>query len=104
MGFKQMTKRFDKSKILLTNDELELKNKKENAKVRIEDPADYQSMADAQWQVIYDKLDLCVDCGVERRNGCGGPCWQGQRCITSVCYGRATMKAPWRPDLAPQSL
>jgi T-complex protein 1 subunit eta len=23
----------------------------------------YQSIVDAEWQVIYDKLDLCVNCG-----------------------------------------
>eukprot|EP00584_Thalassiosira_punctigera_P009825 CAMPEP_0172531590 /NCGR_PEP_ID=MMETSP1067-20121228/4929_1 /TAXON_ID=265564 ORGANISM="Thalassiosira punctigera, Strain Tpunct2005C2" /NCGR_SAMPLE_ID=MMETSP1067 /ASSEMBLY_ACC=CAM_ASM_000444 /LENGTH=595 /DNA_ID=CAMNT_0013315987 /DNA_START=109 /DNA_END=1896 /DNA_ORIENTATION=+ len=62
-GFEQMTKRFSNPKILLLNVELELKNEKENAEVRIEDPSEYQSIVDAEWQVIYDKLDSCVDCG-----------------------------------------
>jgi T-complex protein 1 subunit eta len=31
--------------------------------VRITDPDQYQSIVDAEWQVIYDKLDACVDCG-----------------------------------------
>jgi T-complex protein 1 subunit eta len=62
-GFEQMTKRFENPKILLLNVELELKSEKENAEVRISSPAEYQSIVDAEWQVIYDKLDACVDCG-----------------------------------------
>ncbi|KAL7531064.1 hypothetical protein ACHAWF_005029, partial [Thalassiosira exigua] len=59
----QMTKKFENPKVLLLNVELELKNEKENAEVRIEDPSQYQSIVDAEWQVIYDKLDSCVNCG-----------------------------------------
>lgn len=62
-GFEQMTKKFAHPKVLLLNVELELKNEKENAEVRIEDPSEYQSIVDAEWQVIYDKLDSCVNCG-----------------------------------------
>lgn len=62
-GFEQMTKKFDNPKILLLNVELELKSEKENAEVRIENPEDYQSIVDAEWQVIYDKLDACVKSG-----------------------------------------
>jgi T-complex protein 1 subunit eta len=58
-----MTKNFTNPKVLLLNVELELKNEKENAEVRIEDPEQYQSIVDAEWQVIYDKLDACVNCG-----------------------------------------
>jgi len=62
-GFEQMTKKFINPKILLLNVELELKNEKENAEVRIEDPSQYQSIVDAEWQVIYGKLDSCVASG-----------------------------------------
>mmetsp|Transcript_12852 Transcript_12852/g.14146 ORF Transcript_12852/g.14146 Transcript_12852/m.14146 type:complete len:410 (-) Transcript_12852:48-1277(-) len=62
-GFEQMTKKFTNPKVLLLNVELELKSEKENAEVRIEDPEQYQSIVDAEWQVIYDKLDACVACG-----------------------------------------
>jgi len=62
-GFEQMTKKFTNPKILLLNVELELKSEKENAEVRITDPDQYQSIVDAEWQVIYDKLDACVSCG-----------------------------------------
>ena len=62
-GFEQMTKKFQNPKILLLNVELELKSEKENAEVRITDPEQYQSIVDAEWQVIYGKLDACVACG-----------------------------------------
>lgn len=62
-GFEQMTKKFTNPKILLLNVELELKSEKENAEVRITDPDQYQSIVDAEWQVIYDKLDACVKSG-----------------------------------------
>jgi hypothetical protein len=31
--------------------------------IRIEDPDLYQSMVDAEWEIIYEKLQLCVDSG-----------------------------------------
>ena len=62
-GFEQMTKKFLNPKILLLNVELELKAEKENAEVRISSPSDYQSIVNAEWQVIYSKLDACVNSG-----------------------------------------
>lgn len=62
-GFEQMTKKFLNPKILLLNVELELKAEKENAEVRITDPSQYQSIVDAEWQVIYTKLENCVKTG-----------------------------------------
>ena len=32
---------------------------------RLSDPAQYQSIVDAEWNIIYDKLDKCVQSGVE---------------------------------------
>jgi len=55
-GHEQMTKKFIKPKILLLNVELELKSEKENAEVRITDPDQYQSIVDAEWSVIYEKV------------------------------------------------
>lgn len=60
-----MKKKFVHPKILLLNVELELKSEKENAEVRISDPDQYQSIVDAEWQVIYDKLDSCVNSGAQ---------------------------------------
>ena len=64
-GFEQQPKHLVDPKILLLNVELELKSEKENAEVRITDPDQYQSIVDAEWQIIYEKLDKCVDCGAK---------------------------------------
>ena len=57
-GFEQQPKKFENPKIALLNVELELKNEKENAEVRLENVADFQKVVDAEWQIIYDKLDV----------------------------------------------
>jgi len=80
-GFEQMKKKFENPKVLLLNVELELKSEKENAEVRITEDTDkkvgedgkssaatdimktYQSIVDAEWEVIYHKLDACIDAG-----------------------------------------
>ena len=62
-GFEQQPKQLTSPKILLLNIELELKSEKENAEVRLKDPAEYQSIVDAEWNIIYDKLDKCVASG-----------------------------------------
>jgi T-complex protein 1 subunit eta len=62
-GFEQQPKRFDQPKILILNVELELKAEKENAEVRIENPDDYQSVVDAEWKIIYNKLENILNSG-----------------------------------------
>lgn len=70
-GFEQQPKKFTEGpngepvKILLLNLEMELKSEKENAKVKIENVADYQSMVDAEWEIIYRKLEACVESGAK---------------------------------------
>jgi T-complex protein 1 subunit eta len=64
-GFEQMKKQFVNPKILALNVELELKSEKENAEIRIEDPSEYQSIVDAEWKIIYDKLEKCVESGAQ---------------------------------------
>lgn len=64
-GFEQQPKRFTNPKILLLNLELELKAEKDNAEVRITDPDQYQSIVDAEWNIIYEKLDLIVKSGAQ---------------------------------------
>ncbi|KAG5064532.1 hypothetical protein JHK85_005715 [Glycine max] len=64
-GFEQQPKKFLNPKILLLNVELELKSEKENAEIRLSDPAQYQSIVDAEWNIIYDKLDKCVSSGAK---------------------------------------
>lgn len=62
-GFEQQPKKFKDPKICLLNIELELKAEKENAEIRIENPDDYKSIVDAEWELIYEKLRKIVDSG-----------------------------------------
>jgi len=62
-GFEQMTKQFESPKIVLLNVELELKAERDNAEVRISDVAAYQKIVDAEWDIIYDKLDKICKSG-----------------------------------------
>eukprot|EP00775_Hariotina_reticulata_P013203 gene13203-13334_t len=64
-GFEQQPKAFDDPKILLLNIELELKSEKENAEIRLDDPAKYQSIVDAEWNIIYNKLAKCAESGAQ---------------------------------------
>lgn len=64
-GFEQQPKSFTDPKIICLNIELELKGEKDNAQVRIEDPTQYQSIIDAEWKIIYDKLDNIVKSGAK---------------------------------------
>ncbi|CAM9452048.1 unnamed protein product [Chrysoparadoxa australica] len=64
-GFEQQPKKFVNPKILLLNVELELKSEKENAEVRISDPKVYQEIVDAEWRIIYEKLEMCVASGAQ---------------------------------------
>lgn len=62
-GFEQQPKHLENPKVLLLNVELELKSEKDNAEVRITDPDQYQSIVDAEWSIIYEKLENCVTLG-----------------------------------------
>eukprot|EP01122_Echinamoeba_exundans_P003268 TRINITY_DN13394_c0_g1_i1.p1 TRINITY_DN13394_c0_g1~~TRINITY_DN13394_c0_g1_i1.p1 ORF type:complete len:560 (+),score=197.48 TRINITY_DN13394_c0_g1_i1:122-1801(+) len=64
-GFEQQPKQFQNPGILLLNVELELKSEKENAEIRIDNPDDYQRFVDAEWNIIYKKLDNCVKTGAK---------------------------------------
>merc|ERR1712113_513781 len=60
-----MPKSFTNPKILLLSLELELKAEKDNAEVRLTDPTQYQSIVDAEWNIIYEKLDLIAKSGAQ---------------------------------------
>ena len=62
-GFEQQKKKFVEPKICLLNLELELKSEKENAEIRINDPSEYQAIVDAEWGIIYEKLENIVKSG-----------------------------------------
>lgn len=64
-GFEQQPKKFTDPKILLLNLELELKAEKDNAEIRIDNPDDFQKIVDAEWNIIYNKLNTIVNSGAQ---------------------------------------
>lgn len=62
-GFEMQPKKFTDPKILVLNVELELKSERDNAEVRIDDPAQYQAIVDAEWNIIFEKLNKIADSG-----------------------------------------
>jgi T-complex protein 1 subunit eta len=51
--------------IAVLNVELELKAEKENAEVRVTNVKDYQDIVDAEWDILYEKLDWCYKSGAK---------------------------------------
>jgi len=64
-GFEQAPKSFVDPKIAILNIELELKAEKDNAEIRIDNPDDFQKIVDAEWNIIYEKLDQVVNTGAK---------------------------------------
>jgi len=64
-GFEQQPKSFQNPKILSLNVELELKAERDNAEVRVEKVKEYQAIVDAEWKIIYDKLEKIVATGAK---------------------------------------
>jgi len=56
-GFEMQPKCYKHCKIALLNIELELKAERDNAEVRVESAAEYQRIVDAEWEILYDKLE-----------------------------------------------
>ena len=70
IGFEQQPKSFRNPLIVALNVELELKSEKENAEVRITDPDQYQAVVDAEWRIIYHKLEKIVRVVLLREDPC----------------------------------
>jgi len=64
-GLNNSPKKFDAPKIALLNVELELKSERQNAEIRIENVSSYQSIVDAEWEIIYGKLEKIVKSGAK---------------------------------------
>ena len=47
------------------NVELELKAEKDSAEIRLSNPEDFQKIVDAEWKLIYDKLDQIITTGAK---------------------------------------
>lgn len=64
-GFEMQPKIYTNPKIALLNVELELKAEKENAEIRVDNVEEYQKIVDAEWNILYDKLDKIVQSGAK---------------------------------------
>ena len=64
-GFEQQPKTFTNPKIVCLNVELELKSEKDNAEVRIDQVSEYQAVVDAEWQIIYNKMEALYKTGAK---------------------------------------
>lgn len=64
-GFEQQPKHFKDPKIVCLNVELELKAEKDNAEVRVEQVSEYQAVVDAEWQIIYNKMEALYKTGAK---------------------------------------
>jgi len=64
-GFEMQRKTYKNPKIALLNIELELKAEKDNAEVRLENVEEYQKVVDAEWNILYDKLDRIAKSGAK---------------------------------------
>uniref|UniRef100_A0A8P0SZH7 T-complex protein 1 subunit eta n=1 Tax=Canis lupus familiaris TaxID=9615 RepID=A0A8P0SZH7_CANLF len=56
-GFEMQPKKYNNPMIALLNVELELKAEKDNAEIRVHTVEDYQAIVDAEWNILYDKLE-----------------------------------------------
>ncbi|KAK3207555.1 hypothetical protein GRF29_103g1359918 [Pseudopithomyces chartarum] len=64
-GFEQQPKAFTNPKIVCLNVELELKSEKDNAEVRVEQVSEYQAIVDAEWQIIFNKMEALYKTGAK---------------------------------------
>merc|ERR1711937_211926 len=64
-GFEMQKKKYEKPMIAIPNVELELKAEKENAEVRVTNVKDYQKVVDAEWEILYEKLEACHKSGAK---------------------------------------
>ncbi|KAK2148224.1 hypothetical protein LSH36_508g00033 [Paralvinella palmiformis] len=56
-GFEMQPKKYHNPKIALLNIELELKAEKDNAEIRVDNVKEYQAVVDAEWTILYNKLE-----------------------------------------------
>ncbi|CAF0859749.1 unnamed protein product [Adineta ricciae] len=63
-GFEMQQKKYSNPKIALLNIELELKAERDNAELRLDNVAEYQKIVDAEWTILYDKLEKLHRAGV----------------------------------------
>lgn len=62
-GYEQQPKKIKNPKIICLNIELEYKKERENAEVRMKTVEEYQSIVDAEYKLIKDRLDQITESG-----------------------------------------
>ncbi|XP_044259979.1 T-complex protein 1 subunit eta [Tribolium madens] len=62
-GFEMQPKNYHNCKIALLNIELELKAERDNAEVRVDNVKEYQKIVDAEWNILYQKLQKIHESG-----------------------------------------
>ena len=63
-GFEMQPKKYKNPTIAMLNIELELKSEKENAEVRVKSVDEYRAVVDAEWRILYEKLEALHAKGV----------------------------------------
>uniref|UniRef100_A0A8C8UBB3 T-complex protein 1 subunit eta n=1 Tax=Peromyscus maniculatus bairdii TaxID=230844 RepID=A0A8C8UBB3_PERMB len=63
--FEMQPKKYKNPKFTLLNVELKLKAEKDNAEIRIHTVEDYQAIVDAEWNILYDKLEKIHQSGAK---------------------------------------
>jgi len=64
-GFEMQPKKYANPKIALLNIELELKAERDNAEIRVDNVTEYQAVVDAEWSILYDKLNKIHNSGAK---------------------------------------
>lgn len=64
-GFEMQPKKYSNPKIAMLNIELELKAEKDNAEIRVASVEEYQKVVDAEWNILYDKLEKIYKSGAK---------------------------------------
>lgn len=64
-GFEMQPKKYSNPKIALLNIELELKAERDNAEIRVDNVEEYQAIVDAEWTILYEKLEKIYQSGAK---------------------------------------
>jgi len=64
-GFEQQPKKLINPKIALLNIELEVKAERTNAEIRIDNVTEYQKVVDAEWEILFSKMEKMVESGAK---------------------------------------
>lgn len=62
-GFEMQQKSYKNPKIVCLNIELELKAERDNAEIRLDNVHEYQQIVDAEWTILYEKLQKMHESG-----------------------------------------